>query len=1825
MAAVDAESKALSGHLAEVTDALNKTEQQHGRVGQAAYRHRTAIQDLNKQYNQFHQEYQQATQRSTKIHQEWEKAWTNKAPITELLEWKRKYKLAQEDEDKALERAQNTYARLSRSIQDAQAHVRNFTTETQTASQHIKSFANELEKVNGVVERVAHTLSTTLLSAFKSLAIAGGIGGAGGLLGLLGGGGIEGIAGITAAIAQLSGVMALIPAAAGGAGLALGTLAVGMHGVMDALKSMDDPAKFSQAIRTMAPAAQEVMIILSHFTDSYRGAMREVQQSLFAPIVDDIRPLIQTWLPLLMHAGQQIGTVFGQAAHQFLQFITSSQNLQLMEVFVSNITQAMRALLPSMQPILEAFRTLAVVGSQFLPQISNAIVKIANEFNNWIQTAAQTGELQKWIQNAITGFGQLFDFIKNVGIALHNISSIADEFGSNFLTILQHLGQEFRAWTESAEGRSTLTEFFKAAHAAAQALTPVLHTLGTALGQLMTNLLNLGVAMGPQVNQFFQVLGQAINQLAGYLIQAGPSIGDAFVTLAQALLQIVQSVGPSLPTLFKDFAQILKDLAPTVKTVADFLGQLLARLTPTELKWILGITLAFVALAQILPAIATGITIITGAMAIFEAVGAPVILIIVAVIAVLALLGVAIYEVVTHWDTIKRVMGEVWDAMKSFAQWVGNEFVHIWDDVVNAVKACWNAITNFFGSIGDAFVGAWNTVRTTVANWWQEAYNWGKNIIESLARGIRESVESILKPVLDFVSSLIPDSWKTHSPAKRGPLHDNPPEDMGAGLVASYAAGISGAAPQAGAAASGVGGAAAGGLGGATGTGKGDISTTGTGFSTAGQGGVSGGGVKKDSGFDQWIDWLTKDMEAWKNIFQSAFNLAMHVANIAMGATRLVADLWNRGDNPLMRPGGFFGRRLTPQEQVYGVPQVQEAGQAPDAWARNLPGGPSAGQEGVGGVPGVDLHGNVVNQPSAGGQPPTPKPWWAPGTPNLPPPGPAPPANPPPPSAAPAAAVSVPATQLEGPPIAAAPGDSPLVAALKQKGFSPQLIRLIQGFSQTEGLNPAGNPTLGWTDAQLNGDTSLQGHVNALAQQFKDRAAVAGPFPQGGTDQQQAEWIAIVGGQNASPSDWQANPQPADYGQRVVRALPGQPIPVGGGPSAPTPPGAPARPTYNAQDFGGVKLTDTQGPGARILNFSGTINAQDSPIDCGPASARIVLQGDAHFAGQGAKQIEDAISAKYGTGQGPGTYAQALRDLAPQANWQLLTGSGGSPQALMQAVQQSINQGWGGVLNYNTTDTGIRPVRGDRPFTQGTNIQHFVSVAGFDLQAGTIDIIDPAGTPDHPGAARYTLSIQNAYDLSKARGFIGAGPGATGGQGAAGPAPAAPPGPAPPPPNAPPPPPLPPKVPTGDALNGRWVPSPGATVESLNQPGHPGWTYYNDNVPETGVQQPSVEQLKAQVQPPAPGAPPPAPAAPPPPPPPPAPKPSGQDFKYPKTQDQDWLSNPPQGWDLSQPVPLEVRRQHNIPDNVPPIYYARPAGPLPITAAVPGSAAPTLQPGEPNLMPPNPAYFPNYVAPPGTPFVDAHGNPISGPGAGWQYQGSPADMASQVMSGVGTIASDIFTNIDDFIKSVGATQDITDIMVRGVQNTENIVKIIEDIQTYIKTAADVAKTVSDVLGEASKFVGAGAGADPSGGAAGAAAALGAASAIAGIVGEVLGAVNEGISLGIMVYHEVGKYVGVLEGFLLGGAATGPLSGNVRMLLNTNTGEIYTYSTDNPLNKNVKTTPFTRAYAPGPGQRNLNAQLNIYAGPGQSTQQMMSDSMWMIQTGAPAVASVSGAQ
>jgi TP901 family phage tail tape measure protein len=122
--------------------------------------------------------------------------------------------------------------------------------------------------------------------------------------------------------------------------------------------------------------------------------------------------------------------------------------------------------------------------------------------------------------------------------------------------------------------------------------------------------------------------------------------------------------------------------------------------------------------------------------------------------------------------------------------------------------------------------------------------------------------------------------------------------------------------------------------------------------------------------------------------------------------------------------------------------------------------------------------------------------------------------------------------------------NAPLLNALRNAGINPAMYPLIQGFARTEGNNPSGVPTLGFTDSQAG--SSLEGHAAALSRQLQARQSVAGAFPATGTPQQQASWMATVVGQNGVSSDWQGNRQPPrqDYVNSILSGFGGK-VPMG--------------------------------------------------------------------------------------------------------------------------------------------------------------------------------------------------------------------------------------------------------------------------------------------------------------------------------------------------------------------------------------------------------------------------------------------------------------------------------------------------------------------------------------------------------------------------------------------------------------------------------------------------------------------------------------------------------
>lgn len=222
---------------------------------------------------------------------------------------------------------------------------------------------------------------------------------------------------------------------------------------------------------------------------------------------------------------------------------------------------------------------------------------------------------------------------------------------------------------------------------------------------------------------------------------------------------------------------------------------------------------------------------------------------------------------------------------------------------------------------------------------------------------------------------------------------------------------------------------------------------------------------------------------------------------------------------------------------------------------------------------------------------------------------------------------------------------------------------------------------------------------------------------------------------------------------------------------------------------------------------------------------------------------------------------------------------------------------------------------------------------------------------------------------------------------------------------------------------------------------------------------------------------------------------------------------------------------------------------------------------------------------------------------GLSQQQSPIDQAAGIASGLSSVAGSVFKVIGSGIEAIGAGKDLADMLVRYPSNTEDVMKMIDNIQTFIQFGADVAGAVSSITGAIG-------GMSPAGMDMGAGAAIKGVSAIAGMVQSALETTNAMIDLYQEYYHIIGSYVGDFLGYLLGGPE-GPLSGNMKMLLDTQTNQLLAYSADNPLDKRAHDL---LGQTGNPDVRNQAiGQLNYYSGPGRDPRDDTRQMMFMVKT------------
>lgn len=201
---------------------------------------------------------------------------------------------------------------------------------------------------------------------------------------------------------------------------------------------------FTQAMGKISPQAQIFVNTLQGLKPAWDQLKFAVQDSLFAGIGPELQKLATQYLPVLKTAMSGLAGTMNTAFKDIGAWLSKPETMAQIKEIVANIGSSFAQWAQSLVPFSEAFLTITKVGSGFLPQLGKAITEGANAFNNFIQQAAKSGELQNWMQTGIQALGEFIKLFPILGKMFLDLAPIGIPVLQTIAMLLRDLEPLFR-------------------------------------------------------------------------------------------------------------------------------------------------------------------------------------------------------------------------------------------------------------------------------------------------------------------------------------------------------------------------------------------------------------------------------------------------------------------------------------------------------------------------------------------------------------------------------------------------------------------------------------------------------------------------------------------------------------------------------------------------------------------------------------------------------------------------------------------------------------------------------------------------------------------------------------------------------------------------------------------------------------------------------------------------------------------------------------------------------------------------------------------------------------------------------------------------------------------------------------------------------------------------------------------------------------------------------------------------------------------------------------------------------------------------------------
>lgn len=524
------------------------------------------------------------------------------------------------------------------------------------------------------------------------------------------------VSGVTKMVHGIGAALALLPSIAATAGIAVGTVALALKGMGDALKAglEGDLEKFNEAMAKLAPSAQSVVREILGAKGAFDRLRLTVQGNFFAPLVGAVSALAALYLPMLTGVLGGVASALGRAAAGVVAFLTTPSVFARITTAVGQMGQAIANIAAGIPNLVRAFLPLVTVGASFLPGLTGGFEAATARLARFMEQAERTGRLRTFIQGGIDALRSLWETTKQVGRILGNIGEIGrivfEKIGmpaGTLLDTIERLTEKAAAFFRTGEGDSALSKaldlagrfadsFFGSMQKIGEMLAPILPQIG----EFVTAFVNFKFALLEAMAPIVKILGEKVlpilTAILNWAAESEPvMLGFLGALGAKWAYSGTQAAIAATKTVAAGVSMVASALATTATVIAQIALQ--------GAKW------AWLGIQAMLHAakIAAAWLISMG----------PIALIIVAVVALVAFM-------VKNWDKIKEV---ITGAARAVLDWLKKNWPLVLAILTGPIGAIviaivknwdkiWSITTKVFGAIGGFFGEVVGTIARTLGS-----------------------------------------------------------------------------------------------------------------------------------------------------------------------------------------------------------------------------------------------------------------------------------------------------------------------------------------------------------------------------------------------------------------------------------------------------------------------------------------------------------------------------------------------------------------------------------------------------------------------------------------------------------------------------------------------------------------------------------------------------------------------------------------------------------------------------------------------------------------------------------------------------------------------------------------------------------------------------------------------------------------------------------------------------------------------------------------------------------------------------------------------------